>query len=323
MFRRRLRKQDKSKGSSKSVLKDNSQRKNQDDAAVTVQNKGGQSPTIKKVTVEEEKQKQSSEQKSAVEQTLADGEAVENGSANSEDSDPNAALKSINNLKRGSNGFDPSQLRGSMNRYDEFASYANRSERSHAHPDPSPTAGDLANRKVKVDDDLTIHKDEGDAFTEAELKAYFMQDEDFRRCDADVELTTFRWEKHKKSRMPFDEKENTLRGLEEVIVYDQKRESARIKHVQDIVTETRKQRIKGKIDLDWEKIRSIGLKTSVDAAKRAREIGAQDEKDAKVGLNSSKRFTNFKNTSKDGNDRVARKSVNKVRMMMSFRGGKK
>ncbi|KAL7580037.1 hypothetical protein ACA910_005022 [Epithemia clementina (nom. ined.)] len=242
----------------------------------------------------------------------------------SEDSDPDAALKNIQNFKGDNDESDPTKLRGSLNRYNEFASYSNRSERIHARPDPTPSLADLAKRKVKVDENVTVHT-EKDSWTDAELKSYFMQEEDFRRCDADVELTTYRWEKHRKSKMPFDDKQNTIRGLEEIICYNQKRDACRNKHLQDVLTETRKQRLKGKTELDWEKIRDIAIKTSNEASKHARHVGEEDEKDARSshGLSSSSRFASYNKAQRSSSrGENSRRSVGKIRMMLSFKGNK-
>jgi hypothetical protein len=80
------------------------------------------------------------------------------------------------------------------NRYDEMGSFLSRSQRSLEMPDTPPTAEELATRKVTVKEEATaIHN--VDPMSIAESKAYYMGEEDFRRVDIDVELTTMRYEK--------------------------------------------------------------------------------------------------------------------------------
>eukprot|EP00522_Entomoneis_paludosa_P005939 CAMPEP_0172460572 /NCGR_PEP_ID=MMETSP1065-20121228/37391_1 /TAXON_ID=265537 /ORGANISM="Amphiprora paludosa, Strain CCMP125" /LENGTH=296 /DNA_ID=CAMNT_0013215633 /DNA_START=184 /DNA_END=1071 /DNA_ORIENTATION=+ len=267
-------------------------------------------PTPAAVAVKTE---QEAEQKAAAKQKESSPkESVDHkDDGSSDEDDPDAKLKSINNLK-GGGGTD---LRGSLNRYDEMTSYTNRSERSHKVPDSTPSQDEVQKRAVRVHEEVTIVDHVGEAMTEQEVQSYYMQEADFRRCDADVELTSFRWEKARKGRSQFDEEENTLRGLEDVIGADPKRESLRIRHVQDVLTETMKQRAHGKEILDWEKIRHVAEKTSKQSTKTAHEIAQQDELDAKGsgGLRSSQRFRNMSISRKSGDNN--RKSLGKMRLL--------
>lgn len=83
-------------------------------------------------------------------------------------------------------------------RYDEMASFLTRSQRSLDMPDPEPTEEELADRRVQVKDEPEAVYEEPEPLSESESKAYYMGEEDFRRVDVDVELTTMRWEKAQK-----------------------------------------------------------------------------------------------------------------------------
>ena len=268
----------------------------------------------------------SGERNAAAENPDIEDDDDKSDSGGSTSSDPDAALKCIHRNRQvtaggGEGSTDPTELRGSLNRYNELLSYSNRSERSHLVPDATPSDDEMARRKVKVLEDVKFHADDGHSWTDEDFQHYFMQEEDFNRCDADIELTTFRWEKHKRSKMPFDEKVNTIRGLEEILHYDPKREAARTKHVQDVLTESLKQKVNGNTELDWEKVRAVALRTSHDAERRARQLGAQDEKDARDGVSASRRLPSFQKTKRTG-ERPGRKSVNKMRLMLSMKAKK-
>jgi len=87
----------------------------------------------------------------------------------------------------------------SSRRYDEMASFLTRSQRSIEMPDPKPTEEELEQRRVQVQEEpREVH--ESEPMSAEEVKAYYMGDEDFRRVDVDVELTTMRWEKAQKVR---------------------------------------------------------------------------------------------------------------------------
>eukprot|EP00527_Entomoneis_sp_CCMP2396_P007063 CAMPEP_0198140436 /NCGR_PEP_ID=MMETSP1443-20131203/3584_1 /TAXON_ID=186043 /ORGANISM="Entomoneis sp., Strain CCMP2396" /LENGTH=335 /DNA_ID=CAMNT_0043802843 /DNA_START=361 /DNA_END=1368 /DNA_ORIENTATION=+ len=249
-------------------------------------------------------------------QTLPkDEENIINGGGDddsSDDDDPDAKLKSIHNLKNGSD------RRESLDRYNEMASYTNRSERSHVVPDVTPSKEELEKRKVRIDEEVTIVQNTAEEFTQSEKESYYMQEADFRRCDVDVELTTFRWEKARKGNQKFDDKENTLRGLEDVLGGDPRREGLRARHVQDVLTETMKQRAIGKEYLDWEKIRLAGERTSKISIQTSLQVGEQDTEDAKGrGKSSSQRFKDLEKKNKSEGD--GRKDMGTLRRLFSFK----
>jgi len=276
--------------------------------------------------LEEEKKKRASELEAAAQERAEEEEFVRkqqaaNGMDDSDDDDPDAKLKSIHNLKPGAGGGDPENSESRRNllyHYDEMASYTNRSERSHEQNEDALSKDELKKRKVRIHEQVTLVDHVGEGMTEEEMASYYMQEEDFRRCDADVELTTFRWEKAKKRGGKFDEAENSLRGLEDVIAPDARRENLRNRHTQSILTETMKQRAAGNEILDWEKIRSVAEKTSKISAKYAEDVANQDSLEAKgVGRSSSQRFKSLTNSrTHDTNNRM---SMGKMRLMFSFK----
>ena len=127
-------------------------------------------------------------------------------SSDDDDDVADAKLRSIHFLKRneefsnhdddGENNKAPVQ----PHRYDEMGSFLTRSQRSVSHPDMPPTPEEAAQRKVQIKDGVVDEIHQMEPLTADETAAYFMGEEDFRRIDINVELTTMRWEKAVKVR---------------------------------------------------------------------------------------------------------------------------
>lgn len=139
-----------------------------------------------------------------------DNLANNNAAVSSDDEDDpldegEARLRSIKFLKqnKGSSADDDDDDDNNngeekhVKRYDEMSSFLSRSERTLSLPDMPPSEEELAQRRVKiVEQAKEVHNVE--PMSAEEARAYYMNDEDFRRVDIDVELTTMRWEKAQK-----------------------------------------------------------------------------------------------------------------------------
>jgi hypothetical protein len=184
---------------------------------------------------------------------------------------------------------------GSFRRYDEYSSFNSRSSRKLACNDDDESR--LTERTVKVplcdsqgaiqEGGLTFYQQE--PISEAEALDYYMQPEDFVRCDTDVKTSIVLWLKNKKGQGEFDEDFNTIRGLEELFdsmkhQNDNKgRHYARLQHVKLVMEEVyRQHRSYSDRQLDAEKIRQVSLKSSEEALQRAIFMGERDEAEAKT-----------------------------------------
>lgn len=130
----------------------------------------------------------------------------------SDDEDPleeeDERIRSIHFLKRGESSASNAKGDGgggegdekvNVTRYDEMGSFLSRSQRSLDMPDPLPSEEELAERRVKIKEQVeadSVH--DVDPMSPEEAEAYYMTDADFRRVDVDVELTTIRYEKAQK-----------------------------------------------------------------------------------------------------------------------------
>jgi hypothetical protein len=185
---------------------------------------------------------------------------------------------------------------GSFRPYDELSSFNSRSSRKLLCNNDDKN--DLTEeRTVKVplcdrqgalqEGSLTFYEQE--PISEAEALDYYMQPEDFVRCDTDVKTSIVLWLKSKKGGGEFDEDTNTIRGLEELFdsmkhQNDNKgRHYAKLQHIKLVMEEVdRQQRLNRGKHLNDEKIRQVSLKSSEEPLQRAIYMGEWDEAEAKA-----------------------------------------
>ena len=74
----------------------------------------------------------------------------------------------------------------------------------------------------------------------------------------------------------FDEDENPLRGLEEMMDTQKRRSNLRKKHRAAVLEEMVRQKTSGTKELDWEKIRAAAEPYSKETAQIARDIALED-----------------------------------------------
>jgi hypothetical protein len=169
----------------------------------------------------------------------------------------------------------------------------------HDHSRSSPTS-----RRVKFvldnDDDgnsggegLNIHQLE--PLSEEEICSYYMQRQDFTRCDADTKEAILEWAKYQMGHRK--ECPNT-RGLEDLIdqlkhrMMSKKTETSRLvkksQHVRQVLQEVSRQkssssRGRGGVAtrLDTEQIRRVSLELSKEARLRAKQVALADAEEAR------------------------------------------
>jgi hypothetical protein len=183
--------------------------------------------------------------------------------------DENAHLKQ---LRPGQNS--------SIRRNDSFTSFITRSERKSLFgEDPPPTEQEAAKRRVKFCEPL-FDVYEIEKVDNAIKDQYWMNDEDFDRIETDLKVTQFRYENYKNGKIPFDEEQNTVRGLESMIS-DDNLDMKMHKHQQSVLHEIHQQKAVHGCVFDWEKVRLTSEKFSAKCRANAAEVGKQDEIDFK------------------------------------------
>ena len=183
--------------------------------------------------------------------------------------DENAHLKQIRSGQKDG---------GSIRRNDSFTSFLTRSERnSLLGKDKPPTEQEASKRRIRFRDTL-VDIIEFDKIGKDVKNQYWMNDEDFDRIETDVKMTQFRYENSKTGKIPFDESNNSIRGLESILYgIDMKL----YKHRQSVLQEIHVQKSKHGFVKDWERVRQTSEVNSDFCRTKAVEIGKQDEMEHK------------------------------------------
>lgn len=109
---------------------------------------------------------------------------------------------------------------------------------------------------------------------------------DFERQEQEVKMTCFRWENHQQGHIPFDEQNNSIRGLEHL--YRETKDghgspipSTKRVHRNAVMAEIQRQRTEnnGKI-LDLDKIRQVSLEASQSDRDKCLALGKADHEAA-------------------------------------------
>jgi hypothetical protein len=138
---------------------------------------------------------------------------------------------------------------------------------------------------------LTVHQ--LDPMSEEEVSSYYMQRQDFTRCDADTKETILEWAKYQMGHRKEFGQFHTTRGLEDLL--DQmkyrmtgptkKSESSRhvkkVQHVQEVLHEVSRQKSARGVMLDTEQLRRVSLELSKEARERAKQVAVADAKEAR------------------------------------------
>jgi hypothetical protein len=195
--------------------------------------------------------------------------------------DDNADLKQI----RPSNGFG-----SSIRRSDSWVSFLTRSERNVLlGKDQPPPPSEASKRKVQFrDSDALEAVREVEIVDDKDKDKLYMNNTDFDRIETDVKLTRFRWDNHVMGKIPFDESQNSMRGLEHLNHEQQrKKDLARYHHKQRVFHEVNQQKAAlGRIE-DWEKIRQASELLSTPSKQHARDVGRIDAQDSIRAWNSN------------------------------------
>ena len=101
--------------------------------------------------------------------------------------------------------------------------------------DKPPSKAEAAKRKVQFADHALEVVHEVVQVADEHKASVYMNNEDFDRMDKEVSLTKFRWDNHKAGKIKFDENKNSVRGLETVLQYDEKRELSKWNHVRGVI----------------------------------------------------------------------------------------
>jgi hypothetical protein len=136
---------------------------------------------------------------------------------------------------------------------------------------------------------------ESEPMSSQEFQDYYMQDEDFERCDKDIKESIIKWIRRELGREKYAQDEFTVRGLEEMIDHIQtmhctkksKREESQM-HIQQVLQAVREQHAVGAAALDTaEQIRRVSERSSALALHQALQRAAKDESELVAKIQSS------------------------------------
>lgn len=207
-----------------------------------------------------------------------DNDDDDDGASSSSSEDENAHLKM---LKPSNNNSVNNNITLSIRRNDSYTSFLTRSERAAARgKDPPPPQTEVSQRRVQfVDDHALEHVHEIEIIPPEERASVYMTQSDFERAETEMKITLFRWENHQNGHIPFDEDNNSIRGLEHL--WDRpgqtKKTLATYKHSRAVLEEIMRQKQDNLGHVrDWESVRQISLQFSVHSHNHAVEVGRQD-----------------------------------------------
>ena len=207
------------------------------------------------------------------EQGGEDNDETVNDDDDDDSHDKNAHLKQ---LRPGNNGVS------SIRRHDSFTSFLTRSERNLIlGKDSPPTELEASKRRIRFRETL-VDIIEFDKIGKDVKNQYWMTDEDFDRIETDVKMTQFRFENSKSGKIPFDEANNSIRGLESILYgIDLKL----YKHRQSVLQEIHQQKLTHGFVNDWERVRHTSEVNSDFCRSKALETGKQDEMEHRKAWN--------------------------------------
>jgi hypothetical protein len=166
----------------------------------------------------------------------------------------------------------------SIRRNDSFDNFMTRSQRALIlGKDVPPPASVASRRKIQFSDSLEFFR--AVEPVQAEVKdQYWMTNEDFDRIESEIRITQFRWENAKTGRIPFDEVNNSIRGLESIITEEKGNFDATLfNHRRSVLQEIHRQKSLHGAVRDWDKVRRASQRYSELSVRRATEMAALDE----------------------------------------------
>lgn len=187
---------------------------------------------------------------------------------------------------RGGDSEGGSKPSDSIRRYDEFGDFLSRSERAHHERLKDTTISPKGSGGLGVDehtnhrvtfapDDKLAQVREVSKLLGDDKAACFMGTDDWVSIDTDIDLTTKRWGYHMEGKLAFDEDNNTIRGIEDMIFRLNKNKPI-MKHRRTILEEVVRQKTENEYP-NWQKLSEICKKSSALQTKMAVELGREDE----------------------------------------------
>jgi hypothetical protein len=141
--------------------------------------------------------------------------------------------------------------------------------------DKPPSSEEISQRKVRFQEKVVESVHEIPRVEFRDKRKIWLSNIDFDRQENEIKLTCCQWKNHVKGSIPFDEDNNSVRGIEHLI--HKETGNVKRKHNRAVLNEINRQKIKyGKV-VDWHLVRQSSEKFSVDEHKKAAIVGKADE----------------------------------------------
>lgn len=226
-----------------------------------------------------------------------DDDDDDSDSSDEEDEDTLERQAAFNkNKANSSTTSNPTASNRSIRRYDELGNFISRSERARSDKDKEftekmgvlKTGDNIQKASAKKDGGLfgkrrIQFKSEDELLdileipymTAEEKASCFMGRANWDSIDTDIEITTKRWKNHTDGRIKFDEDNNTLRGIEDLI-FKRNKGKPMYYHRKAVLEEAVRQKTE-KDWINWDKMSSISSESSKPQYEEARQLGLEDE----------------------------------------------
>ncbi|CAB9499129.1 expressed unknown protein [Seminavis robusta] len=233
------------------------------------------------------------EQYDDVKETIPESDD-DDGSDSEDDEDAMAAQAAFNKNKQNSSSarHDDKAIGSSrsIRRYDEYGDFISRSERAraekslsgmHAAHTESQQNEKAGKRRVSFapDESLVTSVHEIPLLTDEDKQNCFMTAETWQSMDTDMDITIKRWQNHKEGLIKFDEDNNTIRGIEDIVFRLDKNKPI-YKHRKTVLEEVVRQKMENEYP-NMKKLSAISEVSSSTHREQAKVLGLEDEKERK------------------------------------------
>jgi hypothetical protein len=208
------------------------------------------------------------------EMSLDKQDSSEEEEVDHEDDDEDSSVDENAHLKQ----LQPGVQQHSIRRNDSFDNFISRSERALLlGKDLPPPPSEVSRRKIKFSESLEDIKEIERVHPEVKDQ-YWMTEHDFDRIESEIRITQFRWENAKAGKIPFDDINNSIRGLESVIPDETSNiDITMFNHRRSVLQEIHRQKSQHGAVTDWDKVRQASQRYSQRSVQRATEVAARDE----------------------------------------------
>jgi hypothetical protein len=269
-----------------------------------------------------------------------DAAAADDGSSDDDDEDARMRSQAFQRHHASKSSIKkPSSSGGSggvlVKRFDEYADFLTRSERSRRDKQSKPadlSAATASSGKVNWHSSLEASVKVLPEIDEDDASGLYLTRDLWERIDLDLELTKKRWENHAAGLIAFDFLNNTTRGMEAMLdeLGSRKRDSYMSRHVKAVLNEQNRQRIHKEF-YHAERMRKVAEQMSLqeEATRRGQAdaeeavniwLGRSSESQRPVQAGAPAQSSNSKSTKAGSSGKKKKKNGGGFNLLSIFQG---